>query len=203
MSTVIETKATALSVQIPLNTAKSIASLSNFASKDKVTPALTVVKVVFGKQSLQAIATDRYVAVRANYESYDGYDAEGTIYLDAQAVKFITGLKGSPFVEFDYDGEHLTVGDGSTSVKSWMFTGNFPAVETFIDKHQPATVASAQTFTIELVAKLTKVISATDGKKVERWEFEQGLTDVPARPAPLMARATGFEVIIQPNLNKA
>jgi DNA polymerase III sliding clamp (beta) subunit (PCNA family) len=154
--------------------------------------------MVFAENSLQALATDRYVAIRAKYE-YE-YDAYGTVYLDAQAVKFIAGLKGSPFVQFDLDGDTLTVGDGSASVSSRMFSGNYPAVETILDKHQPATVASAQTFTIELVAKLTKVISATDGKKVERWEFEQGLTDVPNRPAPLMARATGFEVIIQPNL---
>ena len=203
MTTVIENKATALSVQIPLNTAKSIASLSNFASKDKVTPALTLVKVVFGKLSLQALATDRYVVIKADYASYDGYDAYGTIYLDAQAIKFITGLKGSRFVEFDFDGDTLTVSDGSASVSSRMFSGNWPAVETLYDKHKPATVASAQTFTIELVAKLTKVISATDGKKVERWEFEQGDDGIPNRPAPLMARADGFEALIQPNLKKA
>ena len=122
MTTVIETKATALSVQIPLNTAKSIASLSNFASKDKVTPALTVVKLVFADGSLQALATDRYVAVRAKYE-YE-YDAYGVIYLDAPAVKFITGLKSAPFVQFDLDEDTLTVSDGSASVSSGMFNGN-------------------------------------------------------------------------------
>ena len=201
MDTITAPAPTALSVQIPLNTAKSIASLSNFASKDKVTPALTVVKMVFAENSLQALATDRYVAIRAKYE-YE-YDAYGTIYLDAPAVKFITGLKNAPFVQFDLDGDTLTVSDGSASVSSRMFNGNYPAIETFIDKHQPATVASAQTFTIELVAKLTKVISATNGKKVERWGFEQGDDGIPARPAPLMARASGFEAIIQPNLRSA
>ena len=201
MDTVTAPAPVALSVQIPLNTAKSIASLSNFASKDKITPALTVVKMVFADGSLQALATDRYVAIRAKYE-YE-YDAYGTIYLDAQAVKFITGLKNARYVQFDFDGETLTVSDGSASVSSKMFSGNYPAIETMLDKHQPATIASAQTFTIELVTKLAKVIDPSNGKKVERWELEQGLTDVPARPAPLMARATGFTAIIQPNLNKA
>jgi DNA polymerase III sliding clamp (beta) subunit (PCNA family) len=201
LDTVTAPAPTALSVQIPLNTAKSIASLSNFASKDKVTPALTVVKMVFTEGALQALATDRYVAIRGSY-LYQ-YDAYGTIYLDAPAVKFITGLKNARYVQFDFDGETLTVSDGSASVSSKMFSGNYPAIETILDKHQPATIASAQTFTIELVTKLAKVIDPSNGKKVERWELEQGLTDVPARPAPLMARATGFTAIIQPNLNKA
>jgi DNA polymerase III sliding clamp (beta) subunit (PCNA family) len=201
LDTITAPAPTALSVQVSLNTAKSIASLSNFASKDKVTPALTVVKVMFTEGAIQALATDRYVAIRGSY-LYQ-YDAYGTIYLDAPAVKFITGLKNAPFVQFDFDGETLTVSDGSASVSSRMFNGNYPAVETILDKHQPATVASAQVFTIELVTKLAKVIDPSDGKKVERWELEQGLTDVPARPAPLMARATGFTAIIQPNLRPA
>ena len=201
MDTITAPAPVALSIQVPLNTAKSIASLSNFASKDKVTPALTVVKMVFTEGALQALATDRYVAIRGSY-LYQ-YDAYGTIYLDAPAVKFITGLKNARYVQFDFDGETLTVSDGSASVSSKMFSGNYPAIETMLDKHQPATIASAQTFTIELVTKLAKVIDPSNGKKVERWELEQGLTDVPARPAPLMARATGFTAIIQPNLNKA
>ena len=201
METITAPAPTALSIQLSLKVAKSIASLSNFASRDKVTPALTVVKIEFSEGMIKALATDRYVAVRAKYD-YE-YDAYGVIYFDAQAVKFITGLKNSPFVQFELSDGVLSVGDGSASVSSKMFSGNYPAIETILDKHQPATIASAQTFTIELVTKLAKVIDPSNGKKVERWELEQGLTDVPARPAPLMARATGFTAIIQPNLNKA
>ena len=198
MDTVTAPAPVALSIQVSLKIAKSIASLSNFASKDKITPALTVVKIEFSEGMIKALATDRYVAVRAKYD-YD-YDAYGVIYLDAQAVKFITGLKNSPFVQFELSDGVLSIGDGSASVSSAIFKGNYPDIESIMDKHQPATVASIQRFRIELLAKLGKVISKIDGKKVENWVLEQGLSERPDRPAPMKATAENFDAIIQPNL---
>jgi hypothetical protein len=197
----LERTATELSVQVSLNTAKSIASLANFTSRDKITPALTVVKVMFAENFIAAIATDRYVGIKGVY-GYE-YDAYGTIYLDAAAVKFINGLKNSPYVQFDLSDGALTIGDGGTSVSGLMFSGNYPAIESIIDKHRAAELATPQRFTIELIAKLGKVIDPVTGRKIEVWELEQGHTDNPNRPAPLKAVPAGFdglEAIIQPNL---
>jgi hypothetical protein len=52
---------------VPLATAKSIASLINFASNEKITPALTVIRVVFDGDRMTATATDRYVVIKAEY----------------------------------------------------------------------------------------------------------------------------------------
>jgi DNA polymerase III sliding clamp (beta) subunit (PCNA family) len=189
---------------IPLSTAKSIASLAVFASKDKVTPALQVVRVVFDQGKITATATDRYVVGQGAYDYAHG--ASGTIYLDATAVKFITSYKVTkfqdPMVAFDVLDCNITVKTGDASTTLGMFNGNYPAVESLFESHKPAELAEVHHFRIELLAKLGKVID-TDGSKVESWNFEYGTRTKPERPVPVIATASTFRALIQPNLSRA
>ena len=187
---------TELTAQLPLAVAKSIASMVVLTSKDKITPALTVIKVVFDETSITAIATDRYVAGRAKF-TYDG-DARGTIYLTAAMAKFITGLKGGRIVNFKLTDGSLTVDDFSASISDANYKGNYPAVETLIDGHKPGTT-DGQSFTVELIAKLGKIVGV-DGKKLTVWHLEPGTSERPERPAPIIATNEEFTVLIQPNL---
>jgi DNA polymerase III sliding clamp (beta) subunit (PCNA family) len=187
---------TELTAQLPLVVAKSIASMVVLTSKDKITPALTVIKVVFDETSITAIATDRYVAGRAKF-TYDG-DARGTIYLTAAMAKFITGLKGGRIVNFKLADGSLTVDDFSASISDANYKGNYPAVETLIDGHKPGTT-EGQSFTVELIAKLGKIVGV-DGKKLTVWHLEPGTSERPERPAPIIATNEEFTVLIQPNL---
>jgi DNA polymerase III sliding clamp (beta) subunit (PCNA family) len=187
---------TELTAQLPLAVAKSIASMVVLTSKDKITPALTVIKVVFDETSITAIATDRYVAGRAKF-TYDG-DARGTIYLTAAMAKFITGLKGGRIVNFKLTDGSLTVDDFSASISDANYKGNYPAVETLIDGHKPGTT-EGQSFTVELIAKLGKIVGV-DGKKLTVWHLEPGTSERPERPAPIIATNEEFTVLIQPNL---
>jgi hypothetical protein len=186
---------------IPLSTAKSIASLVVFTSKDKITPALTVVKVVFGEK-ITATATDRYAVGQG---TYDGVGTEGTIYLDAAACKFIASYKVArfqdPIIAFDVLDNVLTIktGDSSLTGQGKMFNGNYPAVETLFEAHKPAEAAEVHRFNIDLLAKLGKVVG-TDGSKVENWQFEFGTRTNPNRPAPVVATASNFTALIQPTL---
>lgn len=202
MITEVETKGTTQYL-MPLSTAKSIASLSVFASKDKVTPALQVVRVVFDGARITATATDRYVVGQG---TYDCEGTEGTIYLDANACKFISSYKAAkyhdPMIAIDLlDGE-LTIKTGDASTTSRMFNGNYPAVESLFDAHKAAETAEVHHFRIELLAKLGKVID-TDGSKIESWNFEFGTRTRPERPVPVIATASKFRALIQPNLAKA
>ena len=188
---------------LPLSTARSIASLIVFASKDKITPALQVVRVVFDHGTITATATDRYVVGQGTYNYAHG--ASGTIYLDAVAAKFITSYKAAkyhdPMIAFDvWSDLTIKTGDASTTIK--MFNGNYPAVETLFENHKPAEAAEVHHFRIELLAKLNKVID-TDGSKIESWNFEFGTRTMPTRPAPVIATASTFRALIQPNLSKA
>jgi DNA polymerase III sliding clamp (beta) subunit (PCNA family) len=189
---------------IPLSTAKSIASLIVFASKDKVTPALQVVRVVFDHGTITATATDRYVVGQGTY-NYDHRDS-GTIYLDAAAAKFISSYKAAkyhdPMIAFDVLEGSLTIKTGDASTTISMFNGNYPAVETLFENHKAAEAAEVHHFRIELLAKLNKVIDV-DGSKIESWNFEFGTRTQPNRPAPVIATASTFRSLIQPNLGKA
>jgi DNA polymerase III sliding clamp (beta) subunit (PCNA family) len=200
METVTDTTATALSVQVPLNTARSIASLGAFTESARGNnPSIQVVKVVFAEGGITAIATDRFIAIMGSY-SYE-YDSYGTVYLDAAAIKFISGLKNSAYVEFTYYGDQLTVTDGNSSVSCKMYVGKYPAVDEMIRDHQAAEHVTPQRFRVELIAKLAKVLSPRDGKKVEQWTFTQGvLANGSSKPGPMLATAENFRAIIQPNL---
>ena len=189
---------------IPLSTAKSIASLIVFASKEKITPALTVVKVVFDQGKITATATDRYAVGQGNYD-YD-HGASGTIYLDAAAAKFISSYKVArfqdPMIAFDVLDGDLTIKTDNSRTTIRMFNGNYPAVETLFENHKAAEAAEVHHFRIELLAKLNKVIDV-DGSKIESWNFEFGTRTQPNRPAPVIATASTFRALIQPNLGKA
>ena len=190
------TTSTAITIyQVPLAVAKSIASMAVLTSKEKITPALTLIKVVFDETGITAIATDRYVAGRAKFTYAGG--PTGTIYITQAMAKFITGLKNA-VVNFELVDGKLTVSDYSNAMTDAEFKGQFPAVETLIDGHKPGTT-EGQTFTVELIAKLSKIVGI-DGKKLPVWHLQPGTSERPERPAPLVATSEEFTVLIQPNL---
>lgn len=204
MSTVIENKqhiATDLDITLPLGLAKTIASFAVFTdAKATATPALQQVKLVFSTGQLEVIATDRYVAAKGVY-SYDTV-ALGAIYLDPATCKFIAGIKSKlGLVKFETVDGWLTVSDFTSTHTSSMFTGNYPAVETLIDGFKQGSMTEA-TLTIDLLAKLGKVINV-GGAKAGVWQFLAGdNTANPNRPVPIMAKQAGIEVIIQPNITR-
>jgi hypothetical protein len=200
LSTVTETKqhiATDLDVTLTVGIAKTIASFAVFTDAKSVTPALQQVKLVFTTNQLEVIATDRYVASKGVY-AWDTV-ALGAIYLDPATCKFIAGIKSKlGLVNFKLVDGKLTVTDYTASHTSSMFTGNYPAVETLIDGFKPGSITEA-TLTIDLLAKLGKVINI-GGAKAKVWQFTAGDNTLnPNRPVPIMAKQAGVEVIIQPN----
>ena len=192
---------------VPLATAKSIASLINFAAGSKdYTPALQVIRVVFDGDRMTATATDRYVVIQAQYAECPDNHNTGTIYIDAAAAKFIASQKvakgHNPLITFDTDDDGLTIKANGASITIRQFNGNYPAVETLFEAHKAAEAAEVHHFRIELLAKLGKVVDV-DGSKVESWNFEFGTRAKPERPAPVIATASLFKALIQPNLGKA
>jgi len=190
------TTSTAITIyQVPLAVAKSIASMAVLTSKEKITPVLTLIKVVFDETGITAIATDRYVAGRAKFTYAGG--PTGTIYITQAMAKFITGLKNAT-INFELVDGKLTVSDYSNAMTDAEFKGQFPAVETLLDAHKPGT-SEGQTFTVELIAKLGKIVGI-DGKKLGIWHLQPGTSERPERPAPIIATSEEFTVLIQPNL---
>jgi hypothetical protein len=192
------TTSTAITIyQVPLAVAKSIASMAVLADAKATAPALGLIKVVFDETGITAIATDRYVAGRAKF-TYAGGPV-GTIYIPVAMAKFITTLKNA-IVNFELVDGSLTVSDYSNAMTDAEFKGNYPAVETIIDGHKPGTT-EGQSFTVELIAKLGKLVGV-DGKKITVWHLQPGESVNPNRPSPVLAAKDEFQVIIQPNLAK-
>ena len=190
------TTSTAITIyQVPLAVAKSIASMAVLADAKATAPALKLIKVVFDETGITAIATDRYVAGRAKF-TYAGGPA-GTIYIPVAMAKFITTLKNA-VVNFELVDGSLTVSDYSNAMTAANYDGQYPAVETLIDGHKPGTT-EGQTFTVELIAKLGKLVGV-DGKKLTVWHLQPGTSERPERPAPIIATSEEFTVLIQPNL---
>lgn len=198
--------ATSTQYLMPLNTAKSIASLIGFAASPRdYTPALQVVKVMFTSEGITARATDRYAVIEGFYANYP--DTEGTIYLDAVACKFISAYKvakgHNPMITFDVVDNELTVNVGTASTVIRMFSGNWPAVETLFDGFTPATEATPVAFKVDHLAKLGKLLD-TSASKIEAWRFELGTPSTgyegKHRPAPIRATNGTFRALIQPML---
>ena len=204
MSTVL-TEAPSVVATLPLKTAKQIASLIVFTDKRSHVPALQLIKLTFDRDNITAIATDRYCAAVAKW-GYDATDGEsaGTIYLDAIAAKFITGLVAKPgaVVEFDTDASSIAYqqySDYQAKHYCERFTGQFPAVETLFDSLVAGGVERLA-LNVSFLAKLGKLIG-DDGKKLDQaWEFAYHAAQNPNRPSPVIATNSAYKVLIQPNL---
>ena len=204
MSTVL-TASPSVVATLPLKTAKQIASLIVFTDKRSHVPALQLIKLTFDRDNITAIATDRYCAAVAKW-GYDATDGEsaGTIYLDAIAAKFITGLVAKPgaVIEFDTDASSIAYqqySDYQAKHYCERFTGQFPAVETLFDSLVAGGVERLA-LNVSFLAKLGKLIG-DDGKKLDQaWEFAYHAAQNPNRPSPVIATNSAYKVLIQPNL---
>jgi hypothetical protein len=204
MSTVLTESSTTLAT-LPLKTAKQIASLVIFTDKRSHVPALQLIKLTFDRNNITAVATDRYCAAVAKW-GYDATDGEGTgsIYLDAAAAKFITGLTPKPGAVVEFDTEASTIAcqqysDYQAKHYCERFTGQFPAVETLFDSLVAGGVERLA-LNVSFLAKLGKLIG-DDGKKLDQaWEFAYHAAQNPNRPSPIVATNSAYKVLIQPNL---
>ena len=197
LSTLTETAVLRETV-LPSNLARSIASMVALTSKDKVTPALQLVRLSVTKYKITAIATDRYVLGRLVLD-YDGTDSEiDDYYLDAAALKLMATTKAG-LVSIKHGETHFTVSDYSSSVNVPIFMGNYPKVETMIPDAPEATPTGETSFSIDLLSKLGKLVDA-NGKKIDAWKILPGGTEN-GRPKAWAATADNFTVLIQPRLN--
>ena len=209
MSTVLEAPATVAT--LPLKTAKQIASMVVFTdSKKGHVPALQLIKITFDRNNITAVATDRYCAAFAQwgYDATDGPEL-GSVYLDAAAAKFITGLVARPGAVVEFETEpngQLRVAYQQYSDYQAMhavpaFTGKFPAVETLFDDLVVGGVEKLA-LNVGFLAKLGKLIG-DDGKKLDQaWQFTYHTAQNPNRPSPIVATNSAYKVLIQPNLIK-
>lgn len=199
----------ATKASLPLKVAKQIASMVLFTDKKSHVPALQLIKITFDSK-ITAVATDRYCAAVGQWH-YDATDTDsdnhGTVYIDAAAAKFITGLVARPGAVVEFDTEP----NGQVRVKYQQysdyqamqtvpaFDGKFPAVETLFDDLVVGGVEKIS-LNVSFLAKLARLIG-DDGKKLDQaWNFTYHTGPNPNRPSPVVATNSAYRVLIQPNL---
>lgn len=198
MSTTIETAVLRETV-LPGSLARSIGSMAALISKDKITPALQLVKLSVSKYKITAIATDRYVLGRLVLD-HDGTDNEiDDYYLDAAALKLMATTKAG-LVSIRHGETSFTVSDYGTSVNVPIFLGTYPPIAGMIPEIPEAIPTGETGFSIDLLSKLGKLVSA-NGKKIDAWKIFPGGTEN-GRPKAWAATADSFTVLIQPRLNR-
>lgn len=199
MNNVIETAVLRETV-LPGNLARSIGSMAALTSKDKITPALTLVKLSVSKYKITAIATDRYVLGRLVLD-HDGADSEiDDYYLDAAALKLMATTKAG-LVSIRHGETHFTVSDYSSSVNVPIFLGNYPKIEIMIPETPEAIPTGETSFSIDLLSKLSKLVDA-NGKKIDAWKIFPGGNTEHGKPNAWAATADNYTVLIQPRLNR-
>ena len=195
-----------MQIELTKDQALTLATLSAFNAKDKITPVLTETWITVKDNVLTAMATDRFALVK--YEeafSWDVYDGEFRLtpslskFLKANLVK---AYKGSVFIHVADDGAvtvELQNGAALTDVPS---NAKRPNVETLFESWKPDTVARALAFRIEFLARLEKI--KLDGEFADLWHLEPGAnTYDPNKPGPLLAtnaKDDRLMALVQPNL---
>lgn len=187
-------------ITLPLSTARSIGSMAVLLAPAKsVTPALELLKLSVSEYRITAYATDRYVLGRLDVDDVDDvFGVPGDYYLDAQALKLMASTKAGS-ITIKHGETHFTVSNYSTSVSVPIFLGTYPPIEGLIPETVDAVATGATNFNVNLLTKLTKLVSR-DGKKIENWKLLPGGLSEFGKPNAWTAKAEDFTVLIQPRL---
>ena len=194
-----------MQIELTKNQALTLATLGAFNSRDKITPVLTETFVRIKDNTLTAMATDRFAAVKFTDALFtDAYDVEFRItanltkFLKANLVKAYQG-NVIVFVSENSVTIELSNGASQTDVTT---TAKFPALEGLFDAWSPAKDAQAIAMKIELLARLEKI--KLDGEFADLWRLETGLNpNNPNRPGPVLATSANSDnlvALVQPNL---
>ena len=208
--TAIETQYSTMTgtAQLPLDMAKSIASLINIAESPKGSaPLLQRVQVELTENGLTASATDKYIVAIAEYW-HESADLQG-FYLDHDAAKFIASLKPlskhhREFLTFELSNGTLTITNGIKTHVSRLFDSKFPYVESIFRDAELATEATPTALNLTYLSKFTKLVDAT-GAKIDTWVMTS-TQSTPVKPGPVLLKPSKDSInikgMIQPNIIK-
>lgn len=201
-----------MSITIPLNLAKSLASIIGFTNKE--VPNLARVYVEVLPNSITAVASDRYAIIESIYSERNG-DGSLKFQITAEIAKFISGVKianKTEPVELSLDGDTLTVsvaGQSSKFANSQLANGKELSAKLLEFAEQAdnnkAEIAKPITLNLTLLSRAAKLLDY-DGKKVEKWSFHLGQSDLDGKkPSPINAYAAGvitWHLVQQPMLDR-
>lgn len=194
-----------MQIELTKNQALTLATLSAFNSREKVTPVLTETLVTIADNKLTAMATDRFAAVKFT-DDVIADDVEFRLtpnlskFLKTNLVK---AYRNQVWIDVADNGAvTITLSEGAALTET-PSTGKFPAINTLFESWQPATAAMATAYAIEKLARLEKI--KLDGEFADLWHLESGANPNgnTNRPGPTLATSAKDDrlvALVQPNL---
>lgn len=194
-----------MQIELTKNQALTLATLGAFNSRDKLAPVLTETFVRIKDNTLTAMATDRFAAVKFTDALFtDAYDVE--FRLTANLTKFlkanlVKAYQGNVIVFVSENSVTIELSNGASQTDVTT-TAKFPAIEGLFESWFPAKDAQAIAMKIELLARLEKI--KLDGEFADLWHLETGLNAMnPNKPGPVLAtsaKSDNLVALVQPNL---
>lgn len=191
-----------MQIELTKNQGLTLATLGAFNSREKFTPVLTETLVTIKDNTLTAMATDRFAAVKFT----DDFIADDVEFrLTANLTKFlktnlVKAYSGEILIDVDGAAVTITLSNG-LSLTDTPVTAKFPAIEWLFDTWSPAKDAQSIAMKIELLARLEKI--KLDGEFADLWHLETGLNPGNLnRPGPVLAtsaKGNRLVALVQPN----
>jgi len=189
-------------------------SVAVATSRDDVAPVIT--QLAFERQGdqLAVLATDRYWAVMARYDSIEFFDWDdgAQVLVDPKLMKPVVDIlkkdRSGAVATLARDGESAVWLDGNgTSAKVSVDTirASFPRVATLFPDKDSCGGTPSLVLNVEILAKLSKIISPESAKRKmdgNRWKFFFQTEEQINRPKAVLAvpseDSCDIQCIIQP-----
>lgn len=198
----------------------SITSLGVITPKEDVANVLMSIKLQRNGDALEAVTTDRYVAVIARYDDVLEFEnwADGDgMMIDPKKLKSVSNMlkRDKRNIEpvsinysFDTESAYAGVGDGTTvGLKEEGYNGSkFPPLERLFESDQEPDGVPSLGLNPDFIAKLGKILPPEvrpDRTRVWRFEFRSTET---GKPGPVWANYEGLNynirALVQPAIIK-
>lgn len=199
------------------DTVRSLATLTNAASTDSVTPVIQAIQLTVTPSSWIAVATDRYVVAELTGDMGDWVHT-------LPAEPFSVLIKATDLADFAKRmgaraerPVNLTVTDDGTELEmnNWdvraiyrTISGNYPPVERLFPDADKLTDMGALAFAPDMLARLGKIYTPLDMSMAAKHRRELPVhlqfTESSGKPGPVLItrglKAVGYRALLQPRL---
>lgn len=207
---------TSSTVEMGSKVLASINSLLTFAEpKSGASPIIQGVRLTRNGDQLIALATNRYVLVKATYDNvtFGDWEPDTSVWLDPDTLKQAAAAsKASPMIVVTIghtpDTTHIAIGgwEGATRFTHVTNRSSYPPVERLIPESEPN---GAPTLFVnpKWLAMLSKVVvPEMKPNRDQPWLFSFW-SDGSGKPMPMLAEAWSdkdyrIQVLIQPNIKR-
>nr|DAW17346.1 MAG TPA: beta clamp protein [Caudoviricetes sp.] len=191
-----------MELQLSVNMTKSIGSLANITGQTRLkdTPALTGVKITVTDNKLTAIATDRYMLAKTEFEIDNPTGESKSFVMPLEAIKYLKANK--QLIKMTVTDDYVTFDAWGNTTSFALLKSAYPNVETMFDEHNPTAVNSVAgndtplLLNLELLGIVSKLVDYQDNSRSQANSWTVGISD---NLKPLVLSRANITVLFQPS----